>query len=101
MAIPRNEKKTDTSELPLFMEAVASKGEYSARHPSQYVDSSEIWDSFIPVLRSEPSSEAMIEPRLGCEVRPLMESTATSTTSAPARAAAIMAARKKKREHCH
>lgn len=48
--------------------------------------------SILPVSRGVPLVQATRAPMLGCEVIPDMESTATSTTSAPACAQANMAA---------
>lgn len=48
--------------------------------------------SILPVFRGVPLVQATRAPMLGCEVIPDMESTATSTTSAPACAQASMAA---------
>mmetsp|Transcript_43518 Transcript_43518/g.70042 ORF Transcript_43518/g.70042 Transcript_43518/m.70042 type:complete len:228 (-) Transcript_43518:1477-2160(-) len=69
-----------------------SNGEYSPRVCSQYVLSLRILGMSSPVSSSVPAVEPMRAPMDGCEVSPAMASVHTSTTSAPASAAAIMLA---------
>ncbi len=65
-----------------------SNAVYSLRVCSQYDDSMRSFDGSIPGSRGPNRNASTREPRFGWEVRPLMESMAPSTASAPASIAA-------------
>mmetsp|Transcript_5584 Transcript_5584/g.11376 ORF Transcript_5584/g.11376 Transcript_5584/m.11376 type:complete len:287 (-) Transcript_5584:1444-2304(-) len=77
-----------TSEVPERREH--SYGRYSPRTCSQYSFSCSTSSSLRRVSNLVPSVDTMTAPAEGWDVRPDMESTATSTTSAPASAHASM-----------
>uniref|UniRef100_A0A1A9UHD4 Uncharacterized protein n=1 Tax=Glossina austeni TaxID=7395 RepID=A0A1A9UHD4_GLOAU len=74
--------------LPDFMVVVHSKGAYKVRVCSQNAEYSEMLPKSNAVSEGVPCRDATIAPMLGWEVIPDIESTATSTTSAPASAQA-------------